>query len=168
MCFIQVSTTQCWSKLGSSSSTSAVGRAPQGPRLSIVEVSFTPHAGLAWLWGFTYSFDTCNPRERRVPAPPGLISAPPLTGEIRLPSTSSLVHSLVVSQSAAAGSSEALAFNVLQHVLGAGPLVKRGSSSTSKLVQGVAKATADPFDVSGCQFCNVNVCSWTVMILCES
>lgn len=88
---------------------------------------------------------------------PGLISAPPLTGEIRLPSTSSLVHSLVVSQSAAAGSSEALAFNVLQHVLGAGPLVKRGSSSTSKLVQGVAKATADPFDVSGCQFCNVKL-----------
>ncbi|KAM9336852.1 cytochrome b-c1 complex subunit 2, mitochondrial isoform 1-T1 [Symphorus nematophorus] len=69
-------------------------------------------------------------------------------GEIRLPNTSSMVHSAVVSQSAAAGTSEALAFSVLQHVLGAGPHVKRGSCSSSKLVQGVAKATADPFDVS--------------------
>uniref|UniRef100_A0A8C6MFE0 Ubiquinol-cytochrome c reductase core protein 2b n=1 Tax=Nothobranchius furzeri TaxID=105023 RepID=A0A8C6MFE0_NOTFU len=69
-------------------------------------------------------------------------------GEIRLPGIGSLVHSAVVSQSAAAGSSEALAFSVLQHLLGAGPHVKRGSSSSSKLVQGVAKATADPFDVS--------------------
>nr|XP_046234198.1 cytochrome b-c1 complex subunit 2, mitochondrial isoform X2 [Scatophagus argus] len=69
-------------------------------------------------------------------------------GEIRLPSTSSMVHSAVVSQSAAAGTSEALAFSVLQHVLGAGLHVKRGSCITSKLVQGVAKATADPFDVS--------------------
>ncbi|TMS22692.1 Cytochrome b-c1 complex subunit 2, mitochondrial [Larimichthys crocea] len=41
-------------------------------------------------------------------------------GEIRIPSTSSFVHSAVVSQSAAAGTSEALAFSVLQHVLGAG------------------------------------------------
>lgn len=54
----------------------------------------------------------------------------------------------MVAESAAAGSSEALAFSVLQHVLGAGPHVKRGSCATSKLVQGVAKATADPFDVS--------------------
>lgn len=59
-----------------------------------------------------------------------------------------MVHSAVVAESAAAGSSEALAFSVLQHVLGAGPHVKRGSCATSKLVQGVAKATADPFDVS--------------------
>uniref|UniRef100_A0A3B4WNZ3 Ubiquinol-cytochrome c reductase core protein 2b n=1 Tax=Seriola lalandi dorsalis TaxID=1841481 RepID=A0A3B4WNZ3_SERLL len=65
-----------------------------------------------------------------------------------LNSTSSLVHSAVVSQSAAAGSSEALAFGVLQQVLGAGPHVKRGSNVSNKLVQGVAKATADPFDVS--------------------
>lgn len=93
-----------------------------------------------------------------------LTSARPLTGEIRLPSTSSLVHSVVASQSAAAGSSEALAFSVLQHVLGAGPLVKRGSSTTSKLVQGVAKATADPFDVSGCQFCSPNLCSRTPLV----
>ncbi|XP_054454949.1 cytochrome b-c1 complex subunit 2, mitochondrial isoform X1 [Anoplopoma fimbria] len=69
-------------------------------------------------------------------------------GEIRLPSISSLVHSAVVSQSAAAGTSEALAFSVLQHLLGAGLHVKRGSCVSSKLVQGVAKATADPFDVS--------------------
>ncbi|KAM6897410.1 cytochrome b-c1 complex subunit 2, mitochondrial isoform 1-T1 [Xenentodon cancila] len=69
-------------------------------------------------------------------------------GEKRLLSTSSLVHSAVVSQSAAAGSSEALVFSVLQHLLGAGPHVKRGSGISSKLVQGVSKATADPFDVS--------------------
>uniref|UniRef100_A0A8C5ENZ0 Cytochrome b-c1 complex subunit 2, mitochondrial-like n=1 Tax=Gouania willdenowi TaxID=441366 RepID=A0A8C5ENZ0_GOUWI len=69
-------------------------------------------------------------------------------GEIRLPGSSSLVHSAVVSQSAAAGSSDSLAFSVLQHLLGAGPHVKRGSNTSSKLVQGVAKATADPFDVS--------------------
>ncbi|XP_069547469.1 cytochrome b-c1 complex subunit 2, mitochondrial isoform X1 [Brachyistius frenatus] len=69
-------------------------------------------------------------------------------GEIRLPGTSSLVHSAVVSQSAAASTSEALAFSVLQHLLGAGPHVKRGSGVSSKLVQGVAQATAEPFDVS--------------------
>lgn len=69
-------------------------------------------------------------------------------GEIRLVNTSSMVHSAVVSQSAAAGTSEALAFSVLQHLLGAGPHIKRGSSSSSKLVQSVTKATADPFDVS--------------------
>lgn len=64
-------------------------------------------------------------------------------------STSSLVHSAVVSQSAAADTNEALAFSVLQHVLGAGPHVKRGSNTTNKLIQAVVKATADPFDVSG-------------------
>ncbi|KAK9530610.1 hypothetical protein VZT92_012101 [Zoarces viviparus] len=69
-------------------------------------------------------------------------------GEIRLPGTGSLLHSAVVSQSAAAGSSEALAFSVLQHLLGAGLHVKRGSCASSKLAQGVAQATADPFDVS--------------------
>jgi len=69
-------------------------------------------------------------------------------GEIRLPSHNSLVHSAVVSQAAAAGTSEALAFSVLQHLLGAGPHVKRGANTSSKLSQGVAKATADPFDVS--------------------
>ncbi|XP_035469859.1 cytochrome b-c1 complex subunit 2, mitochondrial isoform X1 [Scophthalmus maximus] len=69
-------------------------------------------------------------------------------GEIRLAGLSSLVHSAVVSQSAAAGTSEALAFSVLQQVLGAGPHVKRGSNTSSQLIQGVAKATTDPFDVS--------------------
>ncbi|XP_041818442.1 cytochrome b-c1 complex subunit 2, mitochondrial isoform X2 [Chelmon rostratus] len=69
-------------------------------------------------------------------------------GEIRLASTSSMVHSAVVSQSAAAGTNEALAFSVLQHALGAGLHVKRGSGTSSKLVQAVIKATADPFDVS--------------------
>uniref|UniRef100_A0A3Q1ATT8 Ubiquinol-cytochrome c reductase core protein 2b n=1 Tax=Amphiprion ocellaris TaxID=80972 RepID=A0A3Q1ATT8_AMPOC len=68
-------------------------------------------------------------------------------GEIRMPSNSSLVHAAVVSQGAATTSKEALAFAVLQHVLGAFPYVKRGSCPSSKLVQGVAKATADPFDV---------------------
>uniref|UniRef100_A0A8D3CZ92 Ubiquinol-cytochrome c reductase core protein 2b n=1 Tax=Scophthalmus maximus TaxID=52904 RepID=A0A8D3CZ92_SCOMX len=51
-------------------------------------------------------------------------------------------------KSAAAGTSEALAFSVLQQVLGAGPHVKRGSNTSSQLIQGVAKATTDPFDVS--------------------
>ncbi|XP_029311849.1 cytochrome b-c1 complex subunit 2, mitochondrial isoform X2 [Cottoperca gobio] len=69
-------------------------------------------------------------------------------GEVRLPGISSLVHSAVVSQSAAAGTSEALAFSVLQHLLGAGLHVKRGSCASNKLVQGVSKVTADPFDVS--------------------
>lgn len=78
-----------------------------------------------------------------------LLSPPPAPpGESRLASTSGLVHSLVVSPSAAAGTSEALVFSVLQQVLGAGPHVKRGSNTSSKLVQGVAQATADPFDVS--------------------
>lgn len=75
-----------------------------------------------------------------------LLFLPP--GEIRLASTSGLVQSVVVAESAAAGTSEALAFSVLQHLLGAGPHVKRGSCATSKLVQGVAKATSEPFDVS--------------------
>uniref|UniRef100_H2LEW5 Ubiquinol-cytochrome c reductase core protein 2b n=1 Tax=Oryzias latipes TaxID=8090 RepID=H2LEW5_ORYLA len=69
-------------------------------------------------------------------------------GEVRLPGTSSLVHAAVVSQSAAAGTGEALAFSVLQHLLGAAPNVKRGAAVSNKLVQGVAKATTDPFDVS--------------------
>ncbi|XP_061822171.1 cytochrome b-c1 complex subunit 2, mitochondrial isoform X1 [Nerophis lumbriciformis] len=69
-------------------------------------------------------------------------------GEVRMQSSSNLVHSAVVSQAAASGTGEAVAFSVLQHLLGAGPHVKRGSNTTGKLVQGVAKATADPFDVS--------------------
>ncbi|XP_053734300.1 cytochrome b-c1 complex subunit 2, mitochondrial isoform X1 [Synchiropus splendidus] len=69
-------------------------------------------------------------------------------GEVRVPSNSSFVHSAVVSQAAAAGTGQALAFSVLQHLLGAGPHVKRGGNTSSKLVQGVTQATAQPFDVS--------------------
>uniref|UniRef100_A0A670KFX1 Ubiquinol-cytochrome c reductase core protein 2 n=1 Tax=Podarcis muralis TaxID=64176 RepID=A0A670KFX1_PODMU len=69
-------------------------------------------------------------------------------GEIRELNSHSLVHAAVVAEGAAVGSAEANAFSVLQHVLGAGPLIKRGSSVTSKLIQGVAKATALPFDVT--------------------
>lgn len=78
------------------------------------------------------------------------LSSCPVAGEVRLHSSSGLVHSAVVCQSAAASTGEALAFSVLQHVLGAGPHIKRGSNTTSKLAQGVGKATSDPFDVSGC------------------
>lgn len=75
-------------------------------------------------------------------------------GEVRMPSSnSSLVHSAVVSQGAALFTNEALAFTMLQHVLGAFPYVKRGSSPSNRLVQGVAKATADPFDA-----CAFNAC----------
>lgn len=77
-------------------------------------------------------------------------SVRPSVGEIRLPGTGGLVHSAVVSPAALAGTGEALAFSVLQHLLGAGPHVKRGAGTSSKLVQGVGKATADPFDVSVC------------------
>lgn len=67
---------------------------------------------------------------------------------MRTQTGSGLVHSAVVAESAAASSAEAVAFSVLQHVLGAGPHIKRGSNTTSKLIQAVSKATAQPFDVS--------------------
>lgn len=60
----------------------------------------------------------------------------------------SLVHAALVAESAAIGSAEANAFSVLQHVLGAGPHVKRGSNATSSLYQAVAKGVHQPFDVS--------------------
>jgi len=70
-------------------------------------------------------------------------------GEVRIPTGGSgLAHAVVVSEGATQGSEEAWAFGVLQHVLGAGPQVKRGSNTTSKLIQEVAKATPEPFDVS--------------------
>uniref|UniRef100_A0A2K5W7X7 Cytochrome b-c1 complex subunit 2, mitochondrial n=1 Tax=Macaca fascicularis TaxID=9541 RepID=A0A2K5W7X7_MACFA len=69
-------------------------------------------------------------------------------GEIREQNGDSLVHAALVAESAVAGSAEANAFSVLQHVLGAGPHVKRGSNTTSHLHQAVAKATQQPFDVS--------------------
>ncbi|XP_071671436.1 cytochrome b-c1 complex subunit 2, mitochondrial isoform X2 [Patagioenas fasciata] len=69
-------------------------------------------------------------------------------GEVREQNGDSLVHAAVVTEGAAVGSAEANAFSVLQHVLGAGPLIKRGSNVTSKLSQGIAKATTQPFDAS--------------------
>lgn len=71
-------------------------------------------------------------------------------GEIREQTGDSLVHAALVAESAAVGSAEANAFSVLQHVLGAGPHVKRGSNATSLLYQAVAKGTHQPFDVSAC------------------
>lgn len=69
-------------------------------------------------------------------------------GEIREQTGDSLVHAAVVAESAAIGSAEANAFSVLQHVLGAGPHVKRGSNTTSLLSQAIAKGNPQPFDVS--------------------
>ncbi|XP_045392370.1 cytochrome b-c1 complex subunit 2, mitochondrial-like [Lemur catta] len=69
-------------------------------------------------------------------------------GEIREQSGDSLVHAALVAESAATGSTEANAFSVLQHVLGAGPHVNRGGNATSLLDQAVAKGIHQPFDVS--------------------
>ncbi|KAF4115470.1 hypothetical protein G5714_002959 [Onychostoma macrolepis] len=69
-------------------------------------------------------------------------------GELRVQSGGDLVHALLACEGAAAGSAEANAFSVLQRLLGAGPHVKRGSNITSKLSQGIAKATAQPFDAT--------------------
>uniref|UniRef100_A0A3B3ZD71 Ubiquinol-cytochrome c reductase core protein 2a n=1 Tax=Periophthalmus magnuspinnatus TaxID=409849 RepID=A0A3B3ZD71_9GOBI len=69
-------------------------------------------------------------------------------GEARMHSRDDLVHLLVASEGSAVGSAQANAFSVLQHVLGAGPHVKRGSNITSKLSQGIAKATSQPFDAT--------------------
>ncbi|MEQ2186131.1 hypothetical protein GOODEAATRI_025482, partial [Goodea atripinnis] len=68
-------------------------------------------------------------------------------GELRVQNRDELVHALVVSEGAVTGTAEANAFTVLQRILGAGPHVKRGSSFTSKLSQGVAKSTAQPNQV---------------------
>ena len=46
------------------------------------------------------------------------------------------------------GNAEANAFSVLQHLLGAGPHIKRGNNTTSLLSQSVAKGSHQPFDVS--------------------
>lgn len=71
-------------------------------------------------------------------------------GELRMPNNDGLVHALIAGESAATGSADANAYSVLQKILGAGPHVKRGSNITSKLSQGIAKATTQPFDVSYC------------------
>lgn len=67
-------------------------------------------------------------------------------GEMRVQNNDDLVHALIASEGGVAGSAEANAFSVLQRILGAWPHVKRGSSITSKLIQGIAKATTQPFD----------------------
>uniref|UniRef100_A0A671PBZ7 Cytochrome b-c1 complex subunit 2, mitochondrial-like n=1 Tax=Sinocyclocheilus anshuiensis TaxID=1608454 RepID=A0A671PBZ7_9TELE len=69
-------------------------------------------------------------------------------GELRVQSGGGLVHALLACEGAASGSAEANAFSVLQRLLGVGPHVKRGSNITSKLSQGIAKATAQPFDAT--------------------
>ncbi|NP_001080401.1 ubiquinol-cytochrome c reductase core protein 2 S homeolog [Xenopus laevis] len=68
--------------------------------------------------------------------------------EIREHNGDSLVHAAVVAEGASTGSREANAFSVLQHILGAGPFIKRGNNTSSKLSQAVNKATNQPFDVS--------------------
>ncbi|KAM6423922.1 cytochrome b-c1 complex subunit 2, mitochondrial [Liasis olivaceus] len=69
-------------------------------------------------------------------------------GEVREQHSDSLVHAVVVAEGAAIGSAEVNAFSVLQNILGAGPLIKRGSRITSKLAQEIAKTTSLPFDVT--------------------
>ncbi|XP_066432383.1 cytochrome b-c1 complex subunit 2, mitochondrial [Eleutherodactylus coqui] len=69
-------------------------------------------------------------------------------GEIREQNGADLVHAAVVVEGASVGSPEANAFSVLQHILGSGAYIKRGSNTTSKLSQAVSKATNQPFDVS--------------------
>ncbi|XP_066520527.1 cytochrome b-c1 complex subunit 2, mitochondrial isoform X2 [Hoplias malabaricus] len=69
-------------------------------------------------------------------------------GEMRNQTGDSLVHAAVVAESTAASSAEAMAFSVLQHVLGTGLRVKRGSNAITKLDQAISKVTAQPFDAS--------------------
>lgn len=69
-------------------------------------------------------------------------------GELRVQSNDDLVHALIASEGGVTGSAEANVFSVLQRILGAGPHVKRGANITSKMSQGIAKATTQPFDVS--------------------
>ncbi|XP_078414951.1 cytochrome b-c1 complex subunit 2, mitochondrial-like [Cetorhinus maximus] len=69
-------------------------------------------------------------------------------GEIRDQNNDRLVHAAVVAESAASGTPEARVFSVLQHVLAAGPYIKRGSNVSSKLYQAVMKKNAELFDVS--------------------
>ncbi|XP_072224882.1 ubiquinol-cytochrome c reductase core protein 2a [Leuresthes tenuis] len=69
-------------------------------------------------------------------------------GELRVQNNDDLVHALIVSEGGVTGSAEANAFSVLQRILGAGPHVKRGASISSKLRNGIAKATTQPFDAT--------------------
>lgn len=78
----------------------------------------------------------------------GCVCARLHVGELRVQTNDHLVHALIASEGGVTGSTEANAFSVLQRILGAGPHVKRGSNVTSKMSQGIAKATTQPFDVS--------------------
>uniref|UniRef100_A0A8B9KCD6 Cytochrome b-c1 complex subunit 2, mitochondrial n=1 Tax=Astyanax mexicanus TaxID=7994 RepID=A0A8B9KCD6_ASTMX len=69
-------------------------------------------------------------------------------GELRQQTGDSLVHAALVAEGAAVSSAEATAFGVLQHVLGVGPRVKRGSNTTSLLDQAISKVSTQPFDAS--------------------
>uniref|UniRef100_A0A8D0CZ16 Ubiquinol-cytochrome c reductase core protein 2a n=1 Tax=Sander lucioperca TaxID=283035 RepID=A0A8D0CZ16_SANLU len=69
-------------------------------------------------------------------------------GELRVQNNDDLVHALITSEGGVTGSAEANTFSVLQRIMGAGPHVKRGSNITSKLSQGIAKATTQPFDAT--------------------
>lgn len=69
-------------------------------------------------------------------------------GEIRAQNNDDLVHALIASEGGIMGSAEANTFSVLQRILGAGPHVKRGANITSKMSQGIAKATTQPFDAT--------------------
>ncbi|KAL6476889.1 hypothetical protein MHYP_G00153880 [Metynnis hypsauchen] len=69
-------------------------------------------------------------------------------GELRVQNGESLTHTLIACEGAASGTAEANAFSLLQQLLGAGPQVKRGSNVTSKLSQGIAKTTTQPFDAT--------------------
>nr|XP_048301897.1 cytochrome b-c1 complex subunit 2, mitochondrial-like [Myodes glareolus] len=69
-------------------------------------------------------------------------------GEIREQTRDNLVHAANVAEDAAIGSTEANAFSVLQHLLGAGPHIKRGNNTTSLLSQSVAQGSQQPLDVS--------------------
>ncbi|XP_067830720.1 cytochrome b-c1 complex subunit 2, mitochondrial-like isoform X2 [Heptranchias perlo] len=69
-------------------------------------------------------------------------------GEHRDPNGESLVHAAIVSEGAALASPEALAFAVLQQVLGTGPYVKRGKHVTSTLTQAINNSTNQPFSAS--------------------
>ncbi|KAM9843415.1 ubiquinol-cytochrome c reductase core protein 2a [Aulostomus maculatus] len=69
-------------------------------------------------------------------------------GELRVQTQDELVHALITVEGGVMGSAEANTFSVLQRILGSGPHVKRGANITSKLSQGIAKATTQPFDAS--------------------
>ncbi|XP_049600206.1 ubiquinol-cytochrome c reductase core protein 2a isoform X3 [Syngnathus scovelli] len=78
----------------------------------------------------------------RVGAGAPLVQATYRGGELRVQNQDSQVHALVVSEGGVAGGTEATAFAVLQKILGVEPHVKRGTGITSKLSQGVTKASA--------------------------